>query len=109
MAGDYALLALVLKNHGLGQVLPLGLLDILKRVRVSHGEVLAEHLNVVNGLFKVVVNVLLDCQDGLVLVRKLEFLGKFNHPEEMVIVREWQKLKLEVNLSCLLRSGVWIR
>lgn len=69
-----SLLALVLDNHDLVQVLPLGLLNVFKGVRISHREVLAQDLDVVNRFLQVVVDVLLHSQDCLVLVRKLQLL-----------------------------------
>ena len=67
----YSLLAAVLQNHGLVLILPFGFLNIFETVRVGNGEVLAQNLNVIDGLFQVVVDVLLHGQNGFCLVGKL--------------------------------------
>jgi hypothetical protein len=79
MAHD-SLLAAVLQDHGLVLILPFGFFNILKTVRVSNGEVLAEDLDVIDGLFQIVVDVLLHGQDSFRLVCKLQLLRQLIHP-----------------------------
>jgi hypothetical protein len=87
MAHD-SLLAAVLQDHGLVLILPLGFLDIFETVRVGNGEVLAQDLYVVDGLFQVVMDVLLHGQNSFRLVGKLQLLRQLIHPEVLIIVRE---------------------
>ena len=87
MAHD-SLLAVVLQDHGLVLILPLGFLDIFETVRVGNGEVLAQDLYVVDGLFQVVMDVLLHGQNSFRLVGKLQLLRQLIHPEVLIIVRE---------------------
>ena len=64
---------------------------------VSHGEVLAEDFNVLDGFIEIVMNVLLDYQDGLVTVRVLELLGQFVHSQVVVFIGEGHKFELEID------------
>ena len=95
MAHD-PLLASILQDHSLILVLPFSLLDVLKTVRVSNGEILAENLNVINGLFQIIMNVLFDGQNCLVLVCKFQLLRELIHPQVLIIIRERQKLELKI-------------
>lgn len=73
-------------------------------MRVGHRKVLAQYLNIVNRLRRIVVNVLLDRQDRLVLVRVLQLLRQFGHLQVRVLVLEGEELEFEVNFT--LASGV---
>ena len=87
MAHD-SLLAAVLQDHGLVLILPFGFLNVFETVRVSNGEVLAQDLYVIDGLFQVVVNVLFHGQNSFRLIGELQLLRQLIHPEVLIIIRE---------------------
>ena len=87
-------------------MLPLGSLDELECVAVRHRYVLAHELDVVNWLLQVIMDVLLNCEHCLLLVCHLQLPGQLRHLQVLVLVRERQKLKLNVCSFRLLGHGI---
>ena len=93
-----SLLAPVHDNQHLFLVLPLCFLDILEGVSVTDREVLAQDLDIIDRLLKIIVYVLFDGEYSFLLVCILELLWQFVHPQMRIFVLEWNKLEFEVDI-----------
>lgn len=94
-----SLLAMIKQDQALGIILPLSLFDKVEGVAVGDREVLAEDLDVFNGLVQVNVDMFLDLEDGLVSISVLQLLGQVLHAPVKILVAEGQQFELEVDFG----------
>ena len=98
-----SLLAPIHHHKDFLSILPLRLLDKVESVAVSNREVFAQNFDVIDGLFQIIVYMLLYSQYCLLLVSIFEFFGQLIHAKMYILILERNQFKLEIDVIIGLR------